>query len=51
MKKFNKATAAAISTAITGVIAATTTLDPTVVAAVGTLITTALVYFVPNIEA
>jgi hypothetical protein len=45
---YDKAAAAAIGTAVTTVIAALTTLDPEVVGAIGTLVTTGLVWFIPN---
>ncbi|MEO3429753.1 hypothetical protein AAFN88_12885 [Pelagibius sp. CAU 1746] len=45
---YDKAAAAAIGTAATTVIAALTTLDPEVVGAIGTLITTGLVWLIPN---
>lgn len=45
---YDKAAAAAIGTAATTLIAALTTLDPDVVGALGTLVTTALVWLVPN---
>lgn len=48
LKKYNKATAAAITTAITGVIAASTNLDPELVAAIGVLISTIAVALIPN---
>lgn len=49
MQQFNKATAAAISAAVTGLLLAfVPTLDPAVVSAVGTLVTAALVWAVPN---
>ena len=46
--QYDKAGAAAIGTAVTGLLAAVTTLDPEVVAAIGTLITSGLVWLVPN---
>ncbi|NIA67760.1 hypothetical protein HBA54_04080 [Pelagibius litoralis] len=46
--KYDKAAAGAIAAALTGVLAAVTTLDPDVVAAIGTLATAFLVYLVPN---
>ena len=46
--KYDKAAAGAISAALTGVLAAVTTLSPEVVGSIGTLLTTVLVYFVPN---
>lgn len=48
MKKFNKATAAAISSAITGVLAAFFPEFQEAVAAIGVLITTGLVFVVRN---
>lgn len=45
---YDKAAAAAIGAAITTVIASLTTLDPEVVGAIGTLVTTGLVWLVPN---
>ena len=48
MKQFNKATAAAISSAVTGLLVALTDLPADAVASVGVLVTTLLVYFVPN---
>lgn len=49
--KFDKAGAAAISTAVTGLLVAFTNLDADTVAAIGTLVTTVAVFFVPNKEA
>ena len=48
MQGFNKATAAAIASAVTGLLVAFTDLPTDAVAAVGTLITTLLVWWVPN---
>lgn len=45
---YDKAAAAAIATAVTTVIAALTPLDGEVVGAIGTLLTTGLVWLVPN---
>ncbi len=45
---YDKAAAATIGTAVTTVITALTTLDPEVVGAIGTLVTTGLVWLVPN---
>jgi hypothetical protein len=45
---YDKAAAAAIGAAVTSIIAAVTTLDSEVVAAIGTLVTTGLVWLVPN---
>ena len=45
---YDKAAAAAIGTAVTTVVAALTTLDPEVVGAIGILVTTGLVWLVPN---
>ena len=45
---YDKAAAAAIGTAVTTVIAALTSLDGEVVGAIGTLVTAALVWLVPN---
>ena len=45
---YDKAAAAAIGTAVTTVVAALTSLDGEVVGAIGTLITAALVWLVPN---
>lgn len=45
---YDKAAAAAIGTAVTAVIASLTSLDSEVVGAIGTLVTTALVWLVPN---
>lgn len=45
---YNKASAGAIGTAVTTVIAALTTREPEVVGAIGTLVTTGLVWLVPN---
>jgi len=49
MKRYNKATAAAISSALTGLLATLTDLPPEAVSAVGVLVTTVLVYWVPNV--
>ena len=49
MKRYNKATATAISGALTALLVALTDLPPEAVSAVGVLVTTALVYFVPNV--
>lgn len=46
--KFDKAAAAAIGGAVTTFLAAVTTLSPEVIGAVGTLVTAALVWLVPN---
>jgi len=48
MQRFNKATAAAISSAVTGLLATLTDLPPDAVAATGVLVTTLLVWWVPN---
>jgi hypothetical protein len=45
---YDKAAAAAIGAALTTVIAALTTLDSEVVGAIGTLLTSGLVWLVPN---
>lgn len=45
---FDKAAAAAVGAAVTTVVAALTNLDPEVVGAIGTLVTTGLVWLVPN---
>jgi hypothetical protein len=45
---YDKAAAAAIGTAVMTVVSAFTTLDPEVVGAIGTLVTTGLVWLVPN---
>lgn len=46
--KYDKAGAAAIGGAITAILGAVTDLPPDALAAVGTLVTTALVYLIPN---
>ena len=48
LTKYDKAGAAAISTAITTVIMALTDFDPELVASIGVLITTGLTWLVPN---
>jgi hypothetical protein len=48
VQTFNKATAAAISTAVTGVLLAFFPGFEQEVAAIGVLLTTGLVYFIPN---
>jgi len=50
MKKFNKATVAGLSAAIVGLIGALIDIDPETLAAIGTVLTAAIVYFVPNQE-
>lgn len=48
MQNFNKATAAAISSAVTALLVAYTDMPTDAVAAVGVLVTTLLVWLVPN---
>ncbi len=48
--KYDKAGAAAISTAVTTLVMAFTELDMNTVAAIGTLVTTFLTWLVPNKE-
>ena len=48
MQGFNKATAAALSSAATALLVAYTDMPTEAVAAVGTLVTTFLVWLVPN---
>ena len=48
MKRINKATAAAIASAVTALLASLTDLPTDAVTAVNVLVTTLLVYFVPN---
>lgn len=48
--KYDKAAAAAIASAMTGVIAAVTTLDLEVVTALGVILNSLAVFFVPNVE-
>jgi len=50
MKRFNKATAGALSSAVTALLVAYADLPADAVAAIGTLVTTFLVYVVPNKE-
>jgi len=50
MKKFNKATAAGISAAIIGLVGTLVDIEPETLAAIGTVLTAAIVYFVPNQE-
>jgi hypothetical protein len=45
---YDKAAAAAIGAAVTTLVAAVTTLDSEVVGAIGTLVTSGLVWLVPN---
>lgn len=45
---YDKAGAAAIGTAITGILGAVTDLPPEALGAVGTLVTTLLVFLIPN---
>ncbi len=51
MKKFNKATAAVISGAAVAILGALIEVEPTVLVSIQTLITTALVWLVPNAKA
>ncbi|WP_282609477.1 hypothetical protein [Pelagibius sp. Alg239-R121] len=48
--KYDKAAAAAIASAVTGVISAVTLLDPEVVAALGVILNSFAVFLVPNVE-
>ena len=48
MQHFNKATAAAISSAVTALLANLTDLPTDAVTAIGVLVTTLLVWWVPN---
>lgn len=48
MTKFNKASAAAISTALMAVVGAFWNPGPEVLGAINTLVVTALVFFIPN---
>ncbi|WP_179954058.1 hypothetical protein [Denitrobaculum tricleocarpae] len=50
LTKYDKAAAAAIASAMTGVIAALTTLDAEVVAALGVILNSLAVFLVPNME-
>jgi hypothetical protein len=50
MKRFNKATASAISGAVTALLVAGTDLPADLIAAIGALTATLLVYLVPNKE-
>lgn len=48
--RYDKAAAAAIASAITGVIGAVTTLDVEVIAALGVILNSVAVFLVPNVE-
>jgi hypothetical protein len=50
MKRYNKATATAISGSLTALLVSLTDLPPEAVSAVGVLVTTLLVYWVPNVD-
>ena len=48
--QYDKTAAAAIASALTGVIGAVTTLDAEVVAAIGVILNSLAVFLVPNVE-
>ena len=45
---YDKSAAAALGTAVTTILAAVTTLDSEVIGAIGTLVTSGLVWLIPN---
>ena len=48
--RYDKTAAAALASALTGVIGAVTHLDPEVVTAIGVILNSLAVFFVPNME-
>lgn len=48
LTQYDKAAAGAIAAAVTSILAAMTTLDAEVIAAIGVLLTSGLVWLVPN---
>ena len=50
MKRFNKATAAAVAGAVVTVLGAVFALDADLQGAIQTVLTALLVYFIPNVE-
>ena len=50
MQKFNKASAAVVAGAVATSLGVMFSLDPVLVGALGTVLTAAMVYFIPNQE-